>query len=113
MTALCYLDHNATSPVRPEVVALMAELQALPLNPSSVHAHGRKAKHLLSEARREVAERFSVFPHEMIFTASATEANNMALRGFPGRPLLVSRTSVIGRPRPPGVWPRRRRMSRQ
>ncbi len=88
--ALVYLDHNATAPLRPEVAALMASVQALPLNPSSVHAYGRKAKHLLNEARRKIAETIGAFPHEIAFSSSATEANNMALRGFPERRVFVS-----------------------
>lgn len=85
-----YLDYNATAPVRHEVRTRMAELLELPYNPSSVHAFGREAKKQLEKARALIAAAIGAFPNEIIFTASGTEANNMALRGFPGRRILVS-----------------------
>ena len=53
--ARSYLDHNATSPVRPEVAAAMARALALPGNASSVHAEGRAARSAVERAREEVA----------------------------------------------------------
>ena len=50
-----YLDHNATSPLRPEARDAMVEAMALVGNPSSVHAEGRDAKAMLERARRQVA----------------------------------------------------------
>lgn len=85
-----YLDYNATAPVRPQVIELVRELQALPLNASSVHGAGRKAKMIISQARSRLAEIIGVFASEVLFTASATEANNWALRSFPGHHLIVS-----------------------
>lgn len=85
-----YLDYNATAPLRPAVREAMAALDALPLNPSSIHTLGRAAKKHLEDARKTIADAISVFPNEILFTASGTEANNMALRGFPERALLVS-----------------------
>lgn len=85
-----YLDHNATSPLRPSVAAAMDEIAHLPLNPSSIHSMGRESKKRLEDARKAIADAISVFPNEILFTASGTEANNMALRGFPERALLVS-----------------------
>lgn len=85
-----YLDYNATAPVRPEVVSWMTERFAAPCNASSVHSYGRKAKQWLEEARKTIAAAICVFPQEIIFTASGTEANHMALRGIPGRTVLVS-----------------------
>lgn len=88
---MIYLDHNATSLVRSSVRDAMHAVEALPLNASSVHKAGRKAKQLLEGARKSLADYLSVFPHEVIFTASATEANNTALRALaPTHPLLVS-----------------------
>lgn len=87
---MIYLDYNATAPLRPEVLEAMLPACELPLNASSVHSVGRKAKRLLEDAREYIAGEFSCFPSEVIFTASGTEANNMALRGFQDRPLLVS-----------------------
>lgn len=85
-----YLDYNATAPLRPEVSALMGELLGAPLNASSVHGQGRHARKLLDDARALLAECFSVFPNEIIFTASATEANATALCGFPQHRRIVS-----------------------
>lgn len=78
-----YLDHNATSPIRPEVVQVMMEEMQRPVgsNPSSVHAAGRAARAKLEVARRVLAQALSCHPTEVIFTASGTEANQLALRG--------------------------------
>ncbi len=85
-----YLDYNATAPVRPEVIERMQGLLTVPANPSSVHKFGRAARKSLEDARKVVAEAVSAWPNEIIFTASGTEANAMALRGFPDRRVLVS-----------------------
>jgi len=85
-----YLDHNATSPQRPESLAAMNKWLALPANPSSAHSFGRAAKKQLEDSRKIIAEKISAWPNEIIFTASGTEANITALRGFPDRKLLVS-----------------------
>ncbi len=88
---MTYLDYNATSPLRPSVRAAMEALGDAPLNPASVHASGRAAKKLLEDARATIASALSAFPNEVLFTASATEANNMVLRAFAHeRTLLVS-----------------------
>ena len=85
-----YLDYNATAPARPEVISRMQELLALPLNPSSVHGFGREAKKHLEYARKAIADAVAAWPNEIIFTASGTEANATALRGFPDRRIIVS-----------------------
>ena len=85
-----YLDYNATAPQRFEVIARMQALQVEPLNPSSVHAYGREAKKHLEQSRKTIADIIAAWPNEIIFTASGTEANAMALRGFSGRRVLVS-----------------------
>lgn len=90
-----YLDYNASAPVRPEVVAVMAELLAQPVahNPSSVHGAGRAARAQLEAARRVVADAVSCLPQEVIFTASGTEANHLALCGLPEiRSVIVGAT---------------------
>jgi cysteine desulfurase len=76
-----YLDHNATTPLRPEAVEAM--LRALGDgfgNPSSVHWAGAEARRLLAQGRAEVAEAIGVEPESVVFTSSATESNNTALR---------------------------------
>jgi cysteine desulfurase len=84
-----YLDCNATTPVRPEVVAAMAEALAEPGNPSSVHGPGRRARARIEAVRRRLAECLGVAPDRVIFTSGGTEANHLALLGLPG-PRLVT-----------------------
>jgi cysteine desulfurase len=77
-----YLDHNATSPLRPEArAAVDAALSAGPLNPSSPHEPGQRARRILDRARDTVARFVAADQDEVIFTASATEANNLAILG--------------------------------
>jgi len=77
-----YLDHNATTPVAPEVFAAMAPwLQEHFGNPSSSHAHGRRAARAVAYAREQVAGLIGAQPQEIVFTGCATEANNLALLG--------------------------------
>lgn len=85
-----YLDYNATSPLLPQVREAMEEVASLPLNASSVHHYGRLAKKFLENARRQVAESLSVWPDEVVFTSSATEANNLALQLPAGYRLAVA-----------------------
>lgn len=98
-TARVYLDHAATAPLKP--VARDAMLRALDAagNPSSVHAEGRAARRLVEEARAAVAALAGVAPARVVFTSGGTEANALALQGFPGRPRIVSAVehdSVLG-----------------
>lgn len=73
-----YLDHNATTPVLPEVLAAM---EAAPFgNPSSLHGFGQAAKRSLDEARARVARFLGVEPDEVLFTSGGTEADNLALQ---------------------------------
>lgn len=85
-----YLDYNATAPIRPEVRDVMLEVMQAPANPSSVHSYGRAAKKKVEDARAVIASSLSVFTHEVIFTASGTEANTLALKGLPEREVIVS-----------------------
>jgi cysteine desulfurase len=85
-----YLDYNASTPVKPAVVAAMTELLGRVGNPSSVHSFGRQARRAVEQAREQVAALVGAKPAQVIFTASGTEANNLALRGFPERALRVS-----------------------
>ncbi len=80
--APAYLDHAATTPVRPEVVeAMLPYLGATFGNPSSSHAFGRAARAGLEQARREVAEATGAEPGEVYFTSGGTEADNLAVLG--------------------------------
>jgi cysteine desulfurase len=77
-----YLDNAATSPMHPEVIDVMVKsMQDIYGNPSSAHAHGRKAKNLLEEARGSMAKLLNCQPGEIIFTSGGTEADNTILRG--------------------------------
>lgn len=77
-----FLDHAATTPVRP--LALEAYLEALAHlgNPSSVHAHGRETRELLEQAREILAKAADCNSAEVVFTSGGTEANNQAIKGF-------------------------------
>jgi cysteine desulfurase len=78
-----YLDHNATTPLRDEVVDAMAKsLRDLYGNPSSTHAEGAAAKAALARAREQVAACLGTEPAAITFTAGATEANNTVLAGL-------------------------------
>lgn len=80
-----YLDHNATTPVHPEVVeAMAAALREHWGNPSSTHAEGAAARAALENARSQVATLLGAAPAEVIFTSGATESNNTVLRGVLG-----------------------------
>ena len=69
-----YLDHNATSPLRPEAAAAMARALLLPGNPSSVHAEGRAARAAVERAREEVAALVGAAAENVVFTSGGTEA---------------------------------------
>jgi cysteine desulfurase len=75
-----YADHAATTPVRPEAVAAMLPLLE-GLNPSSLHAEGRRARAALDEARATVAASVGASPREIVFTGSGSEADNLAILG--------------------------------
>ncbi|MEW6720061.1 MAG: cysteine desulfurase family protein [Thermodesulfobacteriota bacterium] len=77
-----YLDHNATTPPDPEVIeAVTACLRGAYGNPSSVHAFGLKARHLIDKARAAAARLVGAQPEEIVFTAGGTEADNLAVLG--------------------------------
>lgn len=78
-----YLDHAATTPIDPAVLAAMvAQLEAGAANPSSIHRAGRQALAALDRAREAVATVLGATPREIIFTASGSESDNLALKGI-------------------------------
>ena len=85
-----YLDHNATSPLKPEAREAMLAVMDQPTNASSIHAEGRHARAFLEKARTQVAHLTGTLPGNVYFTSGATEANNWVLRGMTGRPALTS-----------------------
>jgi len=77
-----YLDHNATTPVRPEVVEAMLPMFREEFgNPSSVHACGGGPRKLREEARSRVAALLGCCPVEVVFTSGGTESDNHAIKG--------------------------------
>lgn len=83
-----YLDYASTAPIRPEVADLVSRVMRLGLgNPSSIHGAGREARHLIEQARRQVADLIHASPEEILFTSGGTEANNLALYGMLGSSL--------------------------
>ena len=80
-----YLDHNATTPLRDEVVEAMTRaLRDCFGNPSSVHAEGAAARAAVERARERCAALVGAAPEEIVFTSGASEANNAALHGALG-----------------------------
>jgi cysteine desulfurase len=77
-----YLDHAATTPMRPEAIAAMTEELARLGNPSSLHTAGRRARRVVEESREQLAEVFGARPSEVIFTSGGTEADNLAVKGL-------------------------------
>ncbi|WP_433339106.1 cysteine desulfurase family protein [Spirillospora sp. CA-294931] len=78
---MTYLDHAATTPMRPEAIAAMTSELAEPGNPSSLHAVGRRARRVVEESREIIAEAFGARPSEVVFTSGGTEADNLAVKG--------------------------------
>lgn len=77
MTRHLYLDHNATSPLRPAVAVELSRHWHLPLNPSSVHYFGQRAQQLVEASRATITAATGC--NHVIFTSGGTEANNLAL----------------------------------
>ncbi len=77
-----YMDHSATTPVRPEVVEVMLNCLTEKFgNPSSLHYFGRQGRGALDEAREKVANAIGAKLEEIVFTSGGTEADNMAIHG--------------------------------
>lgn len=74
-----YLDHNASSPLRPAARGAMIAACDAAGNPSSVHAEGRRARAIIETAREQVASLVGAKPSEIVFTSGATEANNAVM----------------------------------
>lgn len=96
-----YLDHAATTPPDPEVIGVMSDVLARGGtlgNPASTHLAGRRSKHLIEDARRQVAGLLHVEPACVTFTSGATESINLAIiggarhRAHRGRHLITMRT---------------------
>jgi cysteine desulfurase len=78
-----YLDHAATSPMHPSVIETMIKVMSEHFgNPSSIHSFGREARHILDQARVDIAKSIGAKPNEIIFTSGGTEADNLAIMGI-------------------------------
>lgn len=96
-----YLDHNATTPIDPAVLAEMLPfLREQYGNPSSAYPLGRRARDAIEQARADVAAMIGAAPDEIVFTSGGTESSNIAIRGAavldPARRTVV--TSTIEHP---------------
>lgn len=77
-----YLDHAATTPMLPSVIAAYTSALGLVGNPSSIHSQGQQAKRMLEEAREQVAASVGADSVEVTFTSGGTEAINLAVKGL-------------------------------
>ncbi len=109
---LIYLDHNATTPTRPEVVEAMARcFREVHANPASQHRAGQRAQQVLEEARESIGENLGAaiggpVSDRVVFTSGGTEANNLAVLGLargrpdapPGQVIIsaIEHPSVVG-----------------
>lgn len=90
MAHVVYLDHNATTPLRPGVAEAVAQAMAMGGNASSVHRHGRLARRAVDEARLRVAGLVGASPDGIVFTSGGSEANDLAINGSGRQRILVS-----------------------
>jgi cysteine desulfurase len=90
-----YLDHNATTPLRPEAREAMVAAMDLVGNPSSVHAEGRAAKALVERSREAVFEALGASQSDLVFTSGATEAAALALADRNLRSAAIEHDAVL------------------
>lgn len=90
---MVYLDHAATTPLRPEAREAHARALGVVGNPASIHADGRRARRLLEDARERLAATLGCDPVELILTSGGTESVNTAIKGLywsrPGSRVVV------------------------
>ncbi|WP_261568296.1 cysteine desulfurase family protein [Frankia gtarii] len=79
---MTYLDHAATTPMRPEALAAYAAVLADTGNASSLHASGRRARRIVEESRETLAGVLGARPSDVVFTGGGTEGDNLALKGL-------------------------------
>ncbi len=91
-----FLDHAATSPLRPEALAALTDALSQLGNPSSTHSHGQATREILEQARDKIAAAVDCNRAEVVFCSGGTEANNLAIKGIwwsrksPTRKLIIS-----------------------
>ncbi len=75
-----YFDHSSTTPIHPDVLKLINEVQKSNYgNPSSIHKKGRIARSLIEQSREKIANAIGTEPNKIIFTSGGTESNNQVL----------------------------------
>jgi cysteine desulfurase len=79
---MTYLDHAATTPVLPEVIAAISQAMTLTGNASSLHTSGRAARRRIEESREAIAAALGARPSEVVFTSGGTESDNLAVAGI-------------------------------
>jgi cysteine desulfurase len=79
---MTYLDHAATTPALPAVIAAMSRAMTLTGNASSLHTSGRAARRRVEESREAIAAALGARPSEVVFTSGGTESNNLAVAGI-------------------------------
>lgn len=77
-----YLDHAATTPMRPEAIDAMVDAMRVVGNPASIHSAGQHAKRVLEESRERIAATLGVDGIEVVLTGNGTEAVNLAIKGL-------------------------------
>lgn len=88
---MVYLDNNATTQIAKEALEAMSLAYDLPLNPSSSHRLGQKAKTMLYKAKTRIAKELDIDPDEVIFTSGGTESLNMLIQGlYSGKGAILS-----------------------
>jgi len=91
-----YLDHNATTPVRPEVTeAMLPYLGGMFYNPSSIYSPARAVRRAIDAAREKVAAAIGADPRRLYFTSGGTEADNMALFGAAYSMYVKDRRKIV------------------
>jgi cysteine desulfurase len=96
---MVYLDHAATTPMRPEAIEALTAALAVVGNPASIHSAGQQAKRLLEESRERIAATLGADGIEVIFTGSGTEAVNLAIKGIWWHRQASAPASIGSRPR--------------
>jgi cysteine desulfurase len=92
-----YLDHAATSPLRPEVSAAIDAVRAEGLgNPSGAHRRARLARRRLDDAREDIADVLGRSPGDVVLTSGGTEADNLAVLGITGASAVPDATAACG-----------------
>src|SRR5687768_14676796 len=82
LASMVYLDHAATTPMRPEAVEAYVNAARATGNASSLHGPGRQARRVVEESRECIAAALGARPSEVIFTSGGTESDNLAVKGI-------------------------------